>query len=279
MRTDTGSAPGEQTRRVADLLLHGVVAAIDHQTAALPVLVAARDLAGLFDLPVSAIHVEESAASRQAVEQLASRADVVVATATGDPRRVLASMAANPDVDVLVVGTRGLTSARSSLGHVASQLVRTAASTPLVLVPPTERLPDEPIQRVLEPLDTDVGCAAATEPIVERLRTAGCEVIGLHVFEASTVPSFLDHAGHGAASWRGEFARRHGLPDVEVRRGAPGRMIVEMARDRDVDLVVLGWSCVMDDHHGQVVAQVLAGAEVPVMLIPTDTRPVRVERT
>lgn len=278
MRTDTGSTPGKETRRVADLHLSGVVAAVDHQTAALPVLMAARALAALLDLPVSAIHVEESVASRRAVEQLASRSDVVVTTVTGDPREILAAIAANPDVNVLVVGMRGLTSARSSMGHVASDLVRAGAATPLVLVPPTEHLPDEPIQRVLEPLDADAACAAATEPIVERLRTAGCQVIGLHVFEASTIPAFLDHAGYGAASWRGEFARRHGLPDVEVRRGGPGRRIVEMARDRDVDLVVLGWSCVMDDRHGQVVAQVLAAAEVPVMLIPTDTRPASDDR-
>jgi nucleotide-binding universal stress UspA family protein len=278
MRTNTGSAPGKQTRRVADLHLRGVVAAIDHQTSALPVLVAARGLAGLLDLPVSAIHVEESATSRRAVEELATHSDVVVRTVTGDPRSILASVAANPDVAVLVVGTRGLASARSSMGHVASHLVRAATSTPILLVPPTERLSDEPIHRVLEPLDTDADCAAATEPIIERLRTAGCDVIGLHVFEASTIPSFLDHAGYGADSWKEEFARRHGLPDVEVRRGAPGRRIVEMARDRQVDLVVLGWSRVMDNDHGQVVAQVLAGTEVPVMLIPTGTRPVREDR-
>ena len=67
-----------------------------------------------------------------------------------------------------------------------------------------------------------------------------------------------------------DFARRHGIVEMELRRGRPARMILETARERDVDMVLLAWSRVLDDVHGAVVYEVLAGAEVPVMLIPAD---------
>lgn len=265
----TRADPDVDVHVVASRPPGGVVAAVDHRTAALPVLLVARHVAHCLARPVSAVHVDEGPKSRRVVEDLAARAGVQVTTLTGDPADVLAAVAARDDVDLLVLGVRGLPTARDPLGHVATRLVRVAAATPLLLVPPSEGVPEEPMGRVLAPYDADPASADATQSVVARLRAGGCEVIGLHVFDAASVPPALDHPGYGTASWRGEFARRHGLTDVELRRGAPARRILEIARDREVDLVVLAWGCVLDDRHGRVVAQVLAGADVPVMLVPT----------
>lgn len=254
----------------------GVVAALDERAAAHPVLEVARTLAACTERPVTAVHVEEDVASREAVERLAARAGVELVVLQGDPLDVLAAVAAAPDVDVLVVGARGLPATREAVGHIAGALVRAGARAPLLLVPPQHHPGGRPRPRVLAPLDTDQRCAEASEAVVGVLRRAGCEVVGVHVFETASVPAFLDHPGHGARTWRGEFARRHGLPDVELRSGAPASRILQTAREHDVDLVVLSWSGVLDDRHGRVVGHVLAGSEVPVLLVPV-AHPVRGE--
>jgi nucleotide-binding universal stress UspA family protein len=248
----------------------GVVAALDDRAAAWPVLLAARRLAHCLARPVVVLHAEEQPRGRALVEELAERTGVSVDTRTGDATTVLLEVAGDPDVDALVIGVRGVPGARRSLGHVTDRLVRSEPRVPLVLVPPRGVPEDVPLRRVLAPLDTDPRCAAASEAVVQRLRRGGCQVLGLHVFEPATVPAFLDHPGHGADTWGDEFARRHGLDRVELRRGPPASTILATAREQDVDLVVLAWSCVLDEEHGHVVGEVLAGADVPVMLVPTD---------
>lgn len=260
-RSDTVGAGGLPTG--------GVVAAVDPRAATLAVLLVARHLATCLGTATRAVHVEEDPAGRRAVEDAAARAGVPVTVLDGDPAQVLASVLARPDVEVLVVGARGLPGSRDPLGHLTRWLLRVAAPTPVVVVPPSHVVPDRTLHRILTPFDTDPHSAAAVQPILSRLRAGGCQVVGLHVFEAATTPSFLDHGGYGMATWRAEFARRHGLADVELRRGAPGRSILDAAREQDVDLVVLEFNGVLDDHHGRVVGDVLAGAEVPVMLVST----------
>lgn len=246
----------------------GVVAAVDHRVAAAPVLRVARRLGACLDRPVTVVHVEEDPARRAAATAQAAHAGLPITVLSGVVGDALAQAVAEGDVDVLVLGAAGSRSSRTRLGHVADALVHQAPQLPLLLVPPTGDVRDRPIQRVLRPLDRDVRATRASAPFAERFRSAGCEVTGLHVVEDRTVPTQLDHPGHGTTSWRGEFARRHGMADVELRRGTPGRRIVEAAQDQDVDLVLLAWSRVLDERRGQVVAQVLADCEVPVLVVP-----------
>lgn len=246
-----------------------VVAAVDVSTAALPVLQTARHLAVRLGRPVRAVHVEERGEAPQFLQELVAQAGIDLVVLQGEPLPMLASFATAREVAVLVVGARALPAARHAMGHLSAGML-SSVTTAAVFVPPDDRSRDRPITRVLTPLDDDPRCGAAVEPFVRDLRAAGSEVIGLHVFETRTVPSFLDHPGHGTASWRDEFARRHGIAEMELRRGPPARMILETARERDVDLVLLAWSRVLDDVHGAVIYEVLAGAEVPVMVIPAD---------
>lgn len=246
-----------------------VVAAVDVSPAALPVLQTARQLAARLGRPVRAVHVAEEGEAPGDMRELAAQAQVELVVVPGRPIDVLTSFATVEDVEVIVVGARALPAARHAMGHLSTSML-SSVTTAAVFVPPDAPSADRPIRRVLTPLDDDPRCGAAVEPVVRDLRAAGCEVIGLHVFESHTVPQFLDHPGHGTATWRDEFARRHGIAEMELRRGPPARMILATARDRDVDLVLLAWSRVLDDVHGAVVYDVLAGAEVPVMLIPAD---------
>jgi len=246
-----------------------VVAAVDVSLAARPVLLTARHLAERLGRPVLAVHVAESGEAPQDMRDLAAQSQVELVVREGRPIDVLTSFATEEDVDVIVMGARALPAARHAMGHLSTSML-SSVTTAAVFVPPDAPAADRPIRRVLIPLDDDPRCGAAVEPVVRDLGAAGCEMVGLHVFESHTVPSFLDHPGHGTATWRDEFARRHGLVEMELRRGPPARMILATARDRDVDLVLLAWSRVLDDVHGAVVYDVLAGSEVPVMLIPAD---------
>ncbi len=245
----------------------GVVAAVDHGLATQPVLAAAACLAGCLDRPVTAVHVEEDASRRRAAEDLSAVAGVAVATLAGDPADALVDVASLADVDVLVVGARGLPGSRHRLGHVTTAVLA-RAGVPVLVVPPGTCAPGDRTHRVLVPLDTDARCAAASRVVADRLAASGCEIVGLHVFESDTVPRFLDHPGHGTTSWRGEFARRHGLANLRLRAGTPARRIAEQVVAEDADLVLLAWSGVLADRHGEVVRQVLSEAEVPVLVVP-----------
>ena len=245
----------------------GVVAAVDHGLATRPVLAAAACLAACLDRPVTAVHVEEDAPRRQAAEDLTAVSGVAVATVTGDPAEALTAVARAPAVEVLVVGARGMPGSRHQMGHVTTAVLQ-RARVPVLVVPPGACELGARTHRVLVPLDTDARCAAASRAAAERLEARGCEIVGLHVFEPDTVPRFLDHPGHGTTSWRGEFARRHGLADLRLRSGTPGRRIVEQVVAEDADLVLLAWSGVLADRHGEVVRQVLSETEVPVLVVP-----------
>lgn len=248
--------------------LRGVVAAVDHALATRPVLAAAACLAACLDRPLTAVHVEQDASRRRAAEDLSAEAGIAVATLPGDPAEALAAVASLADVDVLVVGARGLPSSRHRLGRVTTAVLA-QAGVPVLVVPPGTCAPrGDRTHRVLVPLDTDARCAAASRAVAERLQASGCEIVGLHVFEPDTVPRFLDHPGHGTTSWRGEFARRHGLADLRLRAGTPARRIAEQVVAEDADLVLLAWSGVLADRHGEVVRQVLSEAEVPVLVVP-----------
>ena len=246
----------------------GVVAAVDHGLATRPVLAAAACLAACLDRPVTAVHVEEDAPRRQAAEDLTAVSGVAVATVDRGPGRGADRRGAGP-------GRRGARRRGAGPAGVATPdgpcHHRRPAACPRARAgraPRRLRAGGRRTHRVLVPLDTDARCAAASRAAAERLEARGCEIVGLHVFEPDTVPRFLDHPGHGTTSWRGEFARRHGLADLRLRSGTPGRRIVEQVVAEDADLVLLAWSGVLADRHGEVVRQVLSETEVPVLVVP-----------
>lgn len=264
--TTSPSPSAPSGARPGDGRVRGVVAAMDAWCAT-SVLATARQLAVVLDLPVVGVHVDDGRGVPAAVEH-ADRSGAEVVVLPGDPVAVLRELACDDAVEVLVLGTRGLDADRRPLGSVTDVVVRGRCPTPLLVVPPCDRPVDRPLRRVLAPLDVDDRETAVAVRMLDRLRRGGCDVVGLHVFDLASVPAFLDHPGHGTTSWRSEFARRHDVEHLELRRGSPGRRIVEAAHELKVDLVVLAWSGVLDDRHGHVVAQVLAGVEVPVMLLP-----------
>ncbi|MFC9997421.1 universal stress protein [Nocardia sp. NPDC127526] len=149
------------------------------------------------------------------------------------------------------------------------------SAKPVVLVPHSLRLGADVIKRVLVPLDGTEEAAHAVAEAVCLFRAAGTEIIVLHVFDRATVPACWDQPAHARSAWEEEFLARHCVPFfdgppplVTLRSGHPGENVVQVAEDA-ADLIILGWSRRLLPGRAQTVRTAIAGACVPVMLVPT----------
>ncbi|MFI5783100.1 universal stress protein [Nocardia sp. NPDC051570] len=146
------------------------------------------------------------------------------------------------------------------------------AEKPVVLVPAAR--PIEAIERVLVPLDGTDEAVAAVAETVRLFRSAGVDIVVLHVFDAATRPGFWDQAAHARPIWEQEFLARFcaphlpgSAPTLTLRTGAPGEHVVDIA-GAHADLIILGWSRRLDPGRAQTVRRTVRESPVPVMLIP-----------
>ena len=165
-----------------------VLAAVDGSAADRPVLVAAREVAGLVGASLEALHIEEGkgAGARAAAE--AAGADLHVVQ--GPVATSLVEASRQDDVLALVMGARATPFGPRPAGHIALD-VATGAGCPLVVVPPDCRLPFR-LRRVLVPMEAVAQTAAAVQQTLRRAFTAGLEVMVLHVIDADSLPMFSD---------------------------------------------------------------------------------------
>jgi nucleotide-binding universal stress UspA family protein len=184
-------------------------------------------------------------------------------TGRDDANRVLAALRKR---DVLLsVVPRGGTARRGW-----QDLVR-QAGRPVVLVPERPRPARPAVTRVLVPLDGTDEAAAAVAETVQLCAKAGADVVALHVFDAATVPRFWDQAAHARRCWEDEFLIRHcAVPGVRLHlcSGTAAREVVDVAAAEDIDLIALGWSRRLDRGRARTVRRTVAGAAVPVLLVP-----------
>lgn len=143
---------------------------------------------------------------------------------------------------------------------------------PLIVVPSDRALESYALERVLVPMDGTDEAAAAVAEALQLFRTAGVEIVVLHVFDADTVPPFWDQAAHARAAWEYEFRARFAPGSgpgetLTLRNGAPADTILAVADD-EFDLIVLGWSQRLEPGHCRIVRETVAAATVPVLLVP-----------
>ncbi|MFF5211106.1 universal stress protein [Streptosporangium sp. NPDC000396] len=145
------------------------------------------------------------------------------------------------------------------------------STKPVILLPPSLKMPHKTISRVLLPLDGSPEAAAAVTETAELFTRTGVDLVVLHVFDENTVPRFWDQAAHARQAWEEEFLARHcAHPGVrlELRSGVAGEEVVNAAATEHVDLIALGWSQRVEEGRARTVRRTVAGADVPVMLIP-----------
>ena len=181
--------------------------------------------------------------------------DAEVAVREGDPRVEIVRAAEETGVDMIALGARGLGRLKRLLVGSTSLAVARYAPCPVAIV----RSRPRPVKRILVAVDGSAGSRAALGflSIFELVREA--EVGLLHVLPTFAVPG----RRRARASLRGEEAdadRRKRRADADamlaeaaavladarrpaerlIAEGDPAREIVKTARNRDVDLIVLG---------------------------------------
>jgi nucleotide-binding universal stress UspA family protein len=165
--------------------------------------------------------------------------------------RIVDLAESDPAVELIVVGTHGRTGLkRVLLGSVASQVVRHAPCSVLVVRPDGE---PKPFTDVLVPIDFSTGSQIAVDQAAELVRPGGSGITLLHVVEAPVRQAgeayefqFLRDLDKRAAVSLDNFAaklrERTDVPvSTRIRIGYAGAQILTLLDDDPTfDLVVMG---------------------------------------
>jgi nucleotide-binding universal stress UspA family protein len=205
----------------------------------------------------------QAAAVQQAEDELAAVAERLWAEGLAAERHVYYGEASEAILetahyqhgDLIAMSTHGRTGlGRWVYGSVADRVLQ-RTGVPLLLVPATTERPwptDRP-PRFLVPLDGSEFAEAALQPAGELAATLGAELVLLRVVEP-IVPLVADGTVYANAfevdeerATAGEYLERVAAPlrargqrvTLQTEVGQPSVTIVETARERDVDLVVM----------------------------------------
>jgi nucleotide-binding universal stress UspA family protein len=248
-----------------------VIAALDNNSAAQPVVLVAQRLAEILGDEVDAVHVRDD--GDRIARGVAQAASLELHEPEGPVVDTLVRSCEGADVDALVLGARKSPGGHRPLGGTAFAVATTLAK-PVVIVPPDATAPGR-LDRVLVPLEASVSSSLAPRAVIALAREARLEVVVLHVHEEESLPAFTDQPQHEERAWAEEFLARYcpsGLDIVEldVRVGRSEELVPLVAEECGADLIALGWSQVLAEQRAPVVRATLARARVPVMLIPVE---------
>jgi nucleotide-binding universal stress UspA family protein len=251
-----------------------VLAALDANASAKPVLDTALAIATLFDATATALHVREDGAG--AARELTGAAGIELREVTGSPVDQIVAATRRPGVAALVLGARGVHGGPQPAGHTALEII-TRAPKPVVVVPPQAQ-PPKRLARILVPLEGTSASSRALEDTLKLAHRQRLEILVLHVHSPATVPAFSDHEPHATRAWDEEFLARHvSAPRERVtllrRLGVPADDIVTIAREAGADLIVLAWNQNLAPGRARVVSETLAHSDVGVLLLPAPLSP------
>jgi nucleotide-binding universal stress UspA family protein len=167
----------------------------------------------------------------------------------GDILPVLSSVAQKQNVDLIVAGTHGRHGLQKLLlGSVAEEISR-LVRLPVLLIGPEVRIPPEAevrIQRILHVTDFSAGSRRAMDYAYALARAYAAQLYFLHVSEDATAEP-LSARMPPQVFFRARFQQQH-WPQAEqgitaqflVEFGSPERISLEVAENRNVQLIVLG---------------------------------------
>lgn len=187
------------------------------------------------------------------------------------------------EVDLIVMGTHGRRGMdRLLLGSVAEEVVRRAAVPVFTVCEGAEQHAPDAVASILVPVDFSRHAKAALAYARALAADYGAEVEVLHVIEEAILPSVygIEPASPGVpeivAKTRQDllqtFLKEAGreAAEVHVVVGHPASGILDFAKDRDVDLVVIathGRTGVKRLLLGSVAERVVRGASCPVFTV------------
>ncbi len=207
------------------------------------------------DLTAVAIAAEEDTAAAEMKK--------VEARLTGFPHETLVERAtevwepvkefvAERGVDLIVLGTHGRTGAqRLFLGSVAEEIFRRSPVPVLTIGPCVRCNPHDAahLRRVLFPTDFSPEAAAAAPYAISLAQKQNARLILVHVVSRSRAASGADtsraaisvaEAMHRLYEIPSKDADLKAPPELAIEYGDPGERIVEAAKQRDADIIVLG---------------------------------------
>lgn len=279
-----------------------ILAATDLTPSAVPVLRSAAALAALTDADLHVIHIvdvepgSEVAALDEARkglhEQLRSTlpAQSVVTRAQveyGNPAEVILYQAQQADADLIVIGPHRRRDEQHELGATADRLVRTATMPCLIV----HRMMSLPLRRVLIPTDfsdaasgaLDLGLVWSTALRIPSGRGEATEVEVVYIREgrAGDDPGHELHAQVEDACARTGCGHAFDIVEHVIDEDDAAAGILRVAREHDVDLVVLGTHGEHErrrERIGSVSSAVARDAGTPVLLAPPGYWAARRER-
>jgi nucleotide-binding universal stress UspA family protein len=191
-----------------------------------------------------------------------------------DPADRLLAALTRSDVAFAVLGSRSVQAKPEAAGHIA-QAVLTASPVPLVVIPPTGvDLPTDGL-RILVPLDGDPDTDAAVVDVANTFVGSGAVVSGVHVFDSTSLPPFIESAEDVAVLAEQFFADHlpHHEVTTELRIGQPGTEILGMVESAGIDAVLIAWRQELTPGKADTVQHLLRHGAIPLILVPIPATP------
>ena len=272
----------EEATAVADVALE-IAAAHDAAVHVLNVADTTRDSVTNVRGQIVDALVEEGDRIVDVVEERGRDWGVTVQTAVlqGDPSPTIVDYAAEYDIDLVVMPTRGRRGLeRVLLGSVTERVISSAPVPVLVCNPGSEFAFTYPSERVLVPTDgsdaanralsAGIDVADATGATLHLLTVAETASLGPDVRSASTTERLTETAEETIEDARTRAADA-GIDSLEtaVRQGQPYQEIRSFIDDEDIDLVVLGTGEASDFGRflwGGVTSKLVRSSPIPVLM-------------
>src|SRR5438067_1173700 len=179
---------------------------------------------------------------------------------SGHPTQTLTRLVrALPEPLIVMSTNTGRAVDRDHFGSITESLFATIPTRTVLLTPESARQSWK-LRRILLAHDGTPVSNAATGPAADLARRAHAEVVALHVAargeerpeEPGSIPAplYIDQPQHEWPAWAEEFMQRviaGGAPPsavhfkLAVAGGQAGSEIAQLAREREVDLVVMAW--------------------------------------
>jgi nucleotide-binding universal stress UspA family protein len=189
----------------------------------------------------------------------------------GDCVAQILDQARATDADLVVMGTHGRSRlARFGLGSVAATVLRKSAC-PVVTVGGPSAVRKAPsaarIERILCALDLTERSAHTLAYAVSLARSTGATLMLVHVLQGAGRPSVRAQAAEDARQRLHAAGLTTGMPAGALEEvavfGRPYREIVRLARERPVDLIVLGTG----GDEGSIAGRVVRRSPAPVLTV------------